>query len=347
MIIKRSFIKAALSLALGASLLSLAPEILADQSRPLIAGQHTEVGFVTLSAEGSLVRVDYTITEPGWCLDATHLYVGENPPQTNAPGQFPYAHSNLSCAQSDSYLSPENIPLDFCNYVAAHAVVTQQPALPLGGQVTYKVSHPYPYNMNNIFLGEIKTSPDGEWQDYVSHCVDMEHYIDANPDGGYTEYSCTLYSSLDASALAGKVDKPENLDSLNYLLNHQAEYMAAGTDLGGLGLGPATQQNVIRAIYRLIDNYYDGTPETNLKVQYMVDQAHANDGFVPGISDIMGVVVDCGSNVQVTMIEAIRGEVEVSTGSATAWAQIEGDFPLPNKGKGGWGTYFACSLPQM
>jgi hypothetical protein len=65
-----------------------------------------------------------------------------------------------------------------------------------------------------------------------------------------------------------------------------------------------------------------------------------------GRNEIVGVIVDCGLDVQVTLIEAIRSEIEAVGGSETAWAQASGDFPFRNK-KGkptGWGTYFDCNL---
>ena len=292
MIIKQSFIKTTLSLVVGASLVSLTPEIFASQSRPLIAGQTEEIGIVQLYGDDNdRVRVDYTITEPGWCLNDTHLYVGENPPASAAPGSFPFKHEGLGCTQFDSFFySYDDMPLiSSCGYVAAHGVVVTEWSLPIGGEVTYKVSHnPPETNIANLFHGDIWI--DGEWQRYLSHCVDLNHRIYTD-----TEYTCTLYSSLDLNA---PVDKPYNLDSLNYLLNHQDEYKA-DPDLGGLGLGPATRKDIIAAIWGLIEdkpipNYYlkDGGEE---RINFIVQEALDNDGFEPGSDEIMGIIVYCGA----------------------------------------------------
>lgn len=328
MTIKQSFLKVALSLFLGMSLFSFTPNILADQSRILYAGQHTEVGVVDIFINDNTTRVDYTITEPGWCLNATHLYVGTTEPKKIAPGQFPYAHTNLGCTQFDSY----NVPTGQCGYIAAHAEVTQW-SVPIGGEAPYKVSHGPSTKETGLFDGDIFLN--GEWQRHLSRCVDLNHSIASNK-----EYTCTLYSSLDMNA---PVDKPQNLDLLNYMLNYQDEYMA-DPNLGGLGLGSATKKDILAAGWTLIENspiYDDNLKGNQLRVDYIVNQASLyGEGFIPGPDDIIGIIVYCGPHVQVTLMEFIRGDIEL--GSETAWAQ--GDFPfLNNKGKPtGWGTYFQC-----
>jgi hypothetical protein len=335
MIIKPSFIKAALSLIVGTSLFSFTPEILANQSRILYAGQHTPVGIVELSVNpNDQIQVDYTITEPGWCLNTTHLYVGLEEPAKIAPGQFPYAHEGLGCTQVDSYFYPwEDIPTSECGYVAAHAVVTQW-SWPIGGEVTYKVSHTSPETkgVNGLFDGDILI--DGEWQRYRARCVDINHAIGSN-----IPYTCTLYSSLDMNA---PVDKPENLDLINYMINHKDEY---------LNLWGATQKDLMAVGWILIDNETTSTRLKNLLKNYDPDLVNLiiaeiemnGEGFIPGPDDLIGIIVKCG-NKQVTLLEVLRGEIEL--GSETAWAQASGDFPfLNNKGKPtGWGTYFQCDL---
>lgn len=331
MIIKPSFIKAALSLILGTSLFSFTPEILANQTRILYAGQHTPVGIVELSVNpADQIQVDYTITEPGWCLNTTHLYVGLEEPAKIAPGQFSYAHENLGCIQADSYFYPwEDIPTSECGYVAAHAVVTQW-SWPIGGQVTYKVSHTSPETkgVNGLFDGEILIN--GEWQTYRARCVDLNHSIGSN-----IEYTCTLYSSLDMNA---PVDKPENLDLLNYMINHKDEY---------INLWGATQKDLMAVGWTLIDNgpippaLQGNHPDL---VATIVADIEMHEGFIPGTDDLIGIIVKCG-NKQVTFLEVPYSEI-FELGSETAWAQASGDFPFRNnKGKiTGWGTYFQCDL---
>lgn len=320
MIIKQSLIKVALSLSLGISLFSFNPEILADESRILYAGQHTEVGVVDLYINGDTTTVDYTITTPGWCLNMTHLYVGITEPKKIAPGQFPYAHTDLGCTQFDSY----EVPTSQCGFVAAHAEVTQW-SLPIGGEVTYKVSHTSPETKGVIGLFDGDILINGEWQRYLSRCVDLNHSIGSN-----IEYTCTLYSSLDMNA---PVDKPENLDLLNYMINQKDDYILLG----------ATQKDLMAVGWTLIDN---GPIPVNLSgdnptlvAAIVAEVKMYGEGFIPGPDDLIGIIVKC-DNKQVTFLEVLRGDIEL--GSETAWAQ--GDFSfLNNKGKPtGWGTYFQC-----
>lgn len=92
----------------------------------LIAGQDTNVGTVTVNDDGTNLTVTYEITEPGYCMDKTHLYVGTAAPNKAAPGKFPYSHTGLSCATMDSYtipLSDFGVGSGEDLYVAAHADV--------------------------------------------------------------------------------------------------------------------------------------------------------------------------------------------------------------------------------
>ncbi len=201
----------------------LSGSVLADnpEVRPLMAGQHTEVGSVTVSNDGSHVTVSYTISEAGWCLTETHLYLGKDAPSKAAPGQFPYSHSDLGCAASDSYsvaLSElEAVSGDEVN-VAAHAVVQQSkgkvnldkdlpplPSAPVNISVSYPGGDSY-FNTTLSDAGEYNGTYDG-W------CVDTGHGI--YPDRNYPALMISSY----ASAAANLVDKSENLDLVNYIIN--------------------------------------------------------------------------------------------------------------------------------
>ena len=64
----------------------------------LLADQTVEVGTLTVVVVGDNLEVTYEITDPGWELLETHLYVGKTDPKdlTSAPGQFPYSELPLS-----------------------------------------------------------------------------------------------------------------------------------------------------------------------------------------------------------------------------------------------------------
>jgi hypothetical protein len=105
---------------------------------PLIAGQHIDVGTVSVWNDSTNLYVQYDTTG-GWTLEETHLYVGTVPPEQAAPGQFPYKHEELGGATSDLY----TIPLDSWTpgaqlFLAAHGVVCEEG----GGVLNVSNEHP-------------------------------------------------------------------------------------------------------------------------------------------------------------------------------------------------------------
>ena len=59
------------------------------EERILYAGQHIPVGKVVVSDDGTTLNVVYEITELGWCITTTHLYVGTKPPKKAISGFQP------------------------------------------------------------------------------------------------------------------------------------------------------------------------------------------------------------------------------------------------------------------
>lgn len=94
----------------------------------LVAGQHINVGTVTVSNDAFSLSVEYMITDPDWCLTETHVHVAESLagiPQRNGnppPGQFDHQMEH-DCVPGYLY----NILLDWAPddelYIAAHAAV--------------------------------------------------------------------------------------------------------------------------------------------------------------------------------------------------------------------------------
>jgi hypothetical protein len=86
------------------------------------------VGTLSVVYDGTTAVVTYNL-EPGFGLEETHLYVGnemlpkfkqgKNFVQTVSPGQYPYIHETLEGADSDTYTVSISGPI----YVIAHAVV--------------------------------------------------------------------------------------------------------------------------------------------------------------------------------------------------------------------------------
>ncbi|MCQ6962986.1 hypothetical protein [Methanolobus chelungpuianus] len=99
--------------------------------KTLYAGQHIEVGTVTVSSDVDNLTIKYETTD-NWTLKNTHLHIAtsyENIPKTDSynpiPGQFDYQGENLPCGTTNvTYVIPisnENITL----FIAAHADVSK------------------------------------------------------------------------------------------------------------------------------------------------------------------------------------------------------------------------------
>jgi hypothetical protein len=288
-----------------------------QQTTTLIAGQHDEIGEVAVSCDQGLATVTYTV-DPGWCLAATHLFVGDTLPKKSAPGQLGHQQVH-GCTQDYTY----EIPVDDCNdlKIAAHAEVLAW-SLPIGGTIQYSVQFP---STDSYF--DAWVTYDGMTDYFRAFCVDLAHTISSNHD-----YPATLFSTLDPDA---PVDKPENLDIANFILNKQDHY----ADLCGAGW-----REVQGAFWKLLDDGYscNATGQCSLgsisfdvgKVNCMIADAMSNDaeGFVPGPDDIIGILVYVPGTqftmFQITMIEAYLGE-ETAWGEGVSWGK-------------GWAMYFEC-----
>jgi len=281
---------------------------------PLYAGQNQLVGVVnTTYSSGNLV-VDYQITESGWCLGKTHLYVGETPPKKSAPGSFPHSHENLGCTQSDQFI----IPMNTCTYVAAHAEV-QQWRIPFGDTAGYSVYRPSGESYLQGFV-----TIDGSTTSHPAWCVDLGHYIYLNKQYN----NCVLFSTLDTNT---PVDKPEHLDSVNYVIYMADSYPEAG------------RNELQAAIWTLIDDITPISPlgsmtwNQTLVNEIVADALNYGEGFVTPYDGETAVMMYCGSSVQVTIFQVNMNEAYI--GEETAWAI--GDFALTNKRSknAGWGEY--------
>lgn len=94
-------------------------DLLADQTNP--------VGTVTVTDDGTVMTVEYEITDADWCITQTHLAIEEglaDIPQTGKynpiPGQFEF-NDSWNCVPSVTYT--KGIDPNTPYFVAAHAVV--------------------------------------------------------------------------------------------------------------------------------------------------------------------------------------------------------------------------------
>ncbi len=96
---------------------------------PLLAGQTTNVGNVTVANDDLFVYVSYNVTTPGVRISELHLYLGDSTeiPANNSgnpvPGQFPNKITFKKIAVTSYTFAFPREDLDECISVAAHCVV--------------------------------------------------------------------------------------------------------------------------------------------------------------------------------------------------------------------------------
>jgi hypothetical protein len=313
----------------------------------LIAGQNLTVGTVSVEYNGDDLIVTFEVTEDGWYLTETHLYVGSEPPSKTAPGQFPYQHDGLHDT-TDAYvlsLSDLGFAAGDCPIFAAHAVVERvvgyEPdldglAAALPDTVTLKTQFPGGDSYFNT------TVTNGGVLDgiYDGWCVDTDRTI--NPG---TSYTAEVYSSYETLP-DGVVEFPENLDLVNYIINQGWVGQTSGCG------GAYTYGDVQRAIWTLVDdaNSTAGLGSwSQCRVDEILADAYANgEGYVPGGADDCGFVAvilrPISANAQITIAQvtlaALPGTCIEITEDETAWGF--GPCQLDK----GWGWSFSCCVPD-
>ena len=143
---------------------------------------------------------------------------------------------------------------------------------------------------------------------FDGYCIDADRLIDFELDNNGngvidqseigTSYSAKVYSSYEElpAELVGPnlIEKPENLDLLNWILNQD---FVSQTSPGGFG--KYTFADVQRAIWTLIDDDtsivgvgYEGYLWEQERVDEIIAAAQANgEGFVPTFGQKMGVII--------------------------------------------------------
>lgn len=299
----------------------------------LIAGKNETVGIVSVTNNATHLVVGYLITEPGWGLVETHLYVGTTPPTKAAPGKLGNTHTGLGGATSDQFvisLASLGVGAGANLYIAAHAVVSTGggagggpcPTLPTN-LVTW--TPVWTFKWGNVGLPsylDITLGNAGAFNGvYDGWCVDTAHDVSS-----FVNYLGTLVCSYSTSASA-LVNIPENLDEVNWILNNLAVYYLLG----------CTASDVQAAIWQLLDG---GTglilpPPDPTCVAAIVADAEAHNGFVPSAGQFVGIIIDPEGDQQITIIP-----VRVPAArSETAWGF--GAYDLPG---GSWGWYFSYTV---
>lgn len=292
-------------------------------TRTLFAGKNQPIGEVETYYMGNQLVVTAQVTEVGWCLGSSHLYVGTDKPAKSAPGQFPYYH-DLGCSLSDTYMIDVN---EEDHYVAYHAE-SKQSNYPIGGTVSYMVQFPGDDSYLNAYIDGM--GPLSAW------CIDIGRSI--SPGTTYT--NCELRSLNDPDL--GIVDREENLGYASWILNQD------------WSLYPEYSWKEIQgALWKLIDdnppvNSAGGISWDEAKALEIVDLALMNGSGYTADS-FEGLVLLCKNdndvvNRQITLV-AVPAE-GFFIAEETAWAQGTDNWYNKKGNMIGWGSYFLEPYPQ-
>lgn len=297
---------------------------LADAStRTLFAGKNQPIGEVETFFIGNQLVVTVQVTEVGWCLGASHLYVGNEAPTSAAPGQFPYYH-DLGCSLSDTYM----VDVDAVDQYVAYHAESKQSAYPIGGTVSYMVQFPGGDSYFNAYINGM--GPLDAW------CIDYGRSI--SPGTTYT--NCELRSLNDQDL--GIVDREENLGYASWILNQD------------WSLYPEYSWKEIQAaLWKLIDdnppvNSGGGISWDEAKALEIVDMALSN-GSGYSADSFEGLVLLCKNSNDVVNRQITLVAVPVDgffIGEDTAWAQGSDNWYNDKGNMIGWGSYFLEPYPQ-
>ena len=316
----------------------------ADDVKDLMAGQHTDIGEVTVCDDGSDIFVTYDATN-GAFLSTTHLYLSTTEPRKHAPGRFPYKNEGI-WTETDEYsiaLSDLSASAGDTLYVAAHANTTlitgfEDPLL-------YELDLDIP---DSVTISSSFPGGDSYWETTVSGggpldgtydawCVDTDRTM--SPGATHT---ADVYTSYEAAA-AGFVESPENLDQVNWILNQDFVGQASPTCSGSYTFG-----DVQRSIWTLVEDNLSGSglgSWSQCRVNEIVAGAVASgEGFEPGCLEQMAVMlvpVNAAGSPQAQIIVAQVLVIEVDLecapilgGDETAWG--DGDLSFRRS----WASYW-------
>ena len=304
-------------------------------STDLIAGQHYDVGEVLVWNDADYLYVKYFVL-PGYLISETHLSIETDVasiPQKNGnpiPGKFEYSSEHDPPVVEFTYAIPNTWDIDDDLFIAAHAVVCSSGflniELTLPDQVYVKVKGAE--NGDPAYFPEVTitggTNLDGV---HLGWCADTDLGITAD-----TYYLAKVYSSYE-SLPAGKVEYPENLDLVNWILNQ--DYVGQSSPSGGT----YTYGDVQRAIWALIDDTQSpwglGSWSQARVDEILAAAAAAGEGFVPGCGEVVAIILNPVGEAAQAVIITIPVPCP---GCETAWGNGPG-FSGRN-----WAMYFEYTV---
>ncbi len=316
--------------------------------RDLIADMDQVIGKVIVSKNEQNVDIEYVIESEGWYLLETDVSITPSKSDVliTSTGDPDISQFTVNTTHDPIVLSYkyENLSTGGNNNVAilAHATVQQRES---NVNILDNLLPPEKVKVEVGYQGEphyFETTISGAGDfngTYPGNCVDLDHVIYSG-----REYEMNMVSSYsdDDMLLSLLVDKPQNLDNLNYMINQ---------DYSELGVTGAEEQ---AAMWTLIDDIKP-TPEIadfsfdQSIVDAMVQDALDNgEGFVPHCGHKVLVILDPGVKdspelkTQVTMAQVTTISINNICNSVTteldAWADGT-DF-----GGAGWAMYFNYCL---
>ena len=334
LMLHRAILAILLAVALGAAPL---PHAVANGgcTATMWAGQHHDAGTVTVRKEQDALVVTYQ-TNAAWRLTEIHLEVAgdlADIPQNRGgpiPGRF--THKAVVDGSAHTVVVPcADLPAGEL-VIAAHAVVAgidgdseeciaEQIVLPDGS-----VHACFEFPGVDTFARVTLTDAGDLNGLYGAWCVDMDRGL------GGCDVDVTMVSSLEPLADL-LVDRPENLDVLNYILNQDYSALGAGRD------------EIQAAIWGVIDDkdWMTGggvLPNPFLTMFIIEDALQNGHGFVPGPGDFVAIILEPRDELQTTIIKLRVPDCPPPStgGSETAWA---GDLEFPGKN---WARYFTCAI---
>jgi len=246
------------------------------------------LGNVTVWIDSGYIFVKY-ITVKGFMINQTYLQIADNfqdIPQYHGnllPEQFEYQTKHNPSVKEYTYKIKDEDKKNTNLYIAANAIVSLK--IYTGGleyveehlpdeaivKAVHATSIP-PYNQSyfkTILTGD--TFIDGE---YKGWCIDLDSSMIDNH-----VFTANVYSSYETIP-DGLIEKPWNLDLVNYIINQ--DYVGKQSQCDGF----YTYGDVQRAIWELLedqqtDTYYLG-PWQQCKVDEILADANANgEGYYP------------------------------------------------------------------
>ncbi|MFH4967644.1 hypothetical protein V8G61_05500 [Gaetbulibacter sp. M240] len=300
----------------------------------LYAGQDILVGNVEVTVDGDYYTITYNITNPDYCIKATHLSVEET--QSGFPvngggnpqiGQFEY-NDEHDCESTVSY----EVPTSEGTYIAAHAVVT---CTTEGSTEEFYTSLPA---MANFCLtsGRLIDGAEGYFKvdiaegplsgSYWGWCADVSKSILSDPTTCYEDFNVLTLGD----DISGIISQSDNIDNALWLLNNASLLLGEGYLYG----------NIQWAFWKLLNNQECNSCNANLKLPAGDITIAGMEIYNRAMTDGEGYSPECEENTMVILDDGVHQPiiipVPIPCGDCdeTAWA--DGcDFPGNQ-----WATYF-------